>query len=539
MSLEINPSEKDTNENFAVPMNTSEATNIEKAPPTNVILFSVQTDTECLGLKFVHYFLLKKGKKSTIVYLPRLNITSDENRESLKEFIENKKPDLFGISLMSHEVNNATKLTNYLKNNFPEVPVIWGGIHPTMAPDSSLDDADYICVGEGEHAMAQLCDILETDGDIETVSNLRFMKEGEKISNPMFPLMTDLDQVPAYDHIPLNSFVQHNSAILPMNRKLYARYAPYLGKTYSVLTTRGCPYACTFCCNDVLQDLYNDRSLRYRSLEHVIEELERAVKDNPGLCLINFQDDCFLSGRADKLKKFFDEYNKRVGLPFVCHAIPTYVTDEKMAILKEAKIAWIIVGLQSGSDRVLREVYQRKSLTKHFLKAATVIKKYDVAGIYDVIVDNPLETEEETIETIEVLLQTPKPFMPEIFSMTLYAGTEIHRMATEANKVQEVEDYRVKNYLVYKKSILNHIVRLAIFVNKGLVKQLLDMYKTNPKSPVFLSYLLFLRIISAFVIEPVTIFRMVVLSQGGSVIRALQTLPIYVRQGGQRFLDQF
>ena len=136
-------------------------------------------------------------------------------------------------------------------------------------------------------------------------------------------------------------------------------------------------------------------------------------------------------------------------------------------------------------------------------------------------------------------MQTPKPFMPEIFSMTLYAGTEIHRMATEANKVHEVEDYRVKRYLVYKKNILNHIVRLAIFINKGLVKQILDMYKSNPKSIVFLAYVFALRIMSAFVAEPLTIFRMVVLSQGGSVIRALKTLPIYVRVGGQRFLDQF
>ena len=76
-------------------------------------------------------------------------------------------------------------------------------------------------------------------------------------------------------------------------------------------------------------------------------------------------------------------------------------------------------GLASGSDRVCREVYNRKLLRKDFLEATRLVKEFRLVGLYDVILDNPFETHSEKMETVRALMEIPKPFLAEFFSLTL------------------------------------------------------------------------------------------------------------------------
>lgn len=504
-----------------------------------VLLFSMQKDTEGLGLKFIHYDLLAQGHDSSILFLPRFHLESVGRRQELKRFIDTHAPGLVGVSLMSQEYEKARILTRFLKEHVPSLPVIWGGIHPTIDPVSCLEEADYVCIGEGEQTMREVCALLDRNQPINGVGNLCYLEQGTLRRNPLYPLLADLDTLPSYEHVAQNSHILHRETIQPLTPQINRRYAPYLGRTYSVLSSRGCPFACSYCCNSLFNQLYQDNKIRRRSVEHVIQELERAIRDYPELKMINIQDDCFLAYNIKQVRQFFAEYNRRIGLPFIVHVIPTYLTEEKMAVLKESGLAWIVLGLQSGSDRVLRDVYQRKSYRRHFLQAATLVHHYQVAGIYDVIMDNPLENEEDTIATIETFMETPKPFMPEIFSLSLYPGTKIHDLAKLAAKTDAVEDYRKKSYLVYRKTVLNHLTRLAAFSSRSMVAPLLRLYRQSPNSWRFRVLLLAARALNLLLIEPITYFRMIKLSQGGSLSRALRTVPLYVKEGGQRFLDQF
>lgn len=504
-----------------------------------VLLFSMQKDTEGLGLKFIHYTLLAHGHASRILFLPRFRLDTANRQAELKRFIDDFAPGLSGVSLMSQEYENARVLTRFLKEFFPSLPIIWGGIHPTIDPENSLQDADYVCIGEGEQTMREVCALLDKGEPITGVSNLCYLQQGVMQRNPLNPLVTNLDLLPSYEHVARNSHIWHKETIQPLTRQLNQYYAPYMGRTYSVLSSRGCPFSCTYCCNSLFNQLYQENKIRRRSVEHVIRELEQAIRDFPELEMINIQDDCFLAYNIKQIRQFFTEYNQRVGLPFIVHVIPTYLTEEKMAILKDAKLAWIVLGLQSGSDRILRNIYQRKSYQRHFLQAAAIVHKYQVAGIYDVITDNPLESEDDTIATIETFMATPKPFMPEIFSLSLYPGTKIHAMAAAQAKTDTVEDYRTKNYLVYRKNVLNHLTRLAAFSSRNWVAPLLQLYLKSPDSLRFRMLLLVARYVNFLVVEPVTYFRMIKLSQGGSLLRTLRTIPLYVKEGGQRFLDQF
>jgi radical SAM superfamily enzyme YgiQ (UPF0313 family) len=106
--------------------------------------------------------------------------------------------DLIGISFMTHFFDRARQLTEHLKKNL-KAPIIWGGIHPTVRPEESLDYADLVLVGEGEEAFLELVDNLAAGKDIQHLENIWMKKGQEIIKNPLRPLIQDLDRLPAFD----------------------------------------------------------------------------------------------------------------------------------------------------------------------------------------------------------------------------------------------------------------------------------------------------------------------------------------------------
>ena len=110
----------------------------------------------------------------------------------------------------------------------------------------------------------------------------------------LYPLIENLDEIPSYDHIPVNSFIQEKSGrIVLIDKKVFKKYARYRGTTYSIMSSRGCPFSCTYCCNNFISSLYQTKKVRRRSIKNIVFEREKAVNNNPEIECINFQDDCF------------------------------------------------------------------------------------------------------------------------------------------------------------------------------------------------------------------------------------------------------
>jgi anaerobic magnesium-protoporphyrin IX monomethyl ester cyclase len=367
---------------------------------TDVLLISVQQDLDVIGLKYLHYALLQHSYNSAMLFLPNLRDQAD-SLESVASFIRENSPSVVGISLMSSEYLRARSLTEYLKTHFPSLPVIWGGIHPTIAPEECLQYADYACVGESEQAILDIArEAAMGNTDLKHINNLCYREGGQVTRNPLYPLIDDLDILPLCEHLPQQSYIQSGTKIVPLTQKVFRKHARYAGTTYSIMSSRGCPFACTYCCNDSYNRLYGTKKVRHRSVAHVLGELEKAVRDNPYLQYINFQDDCFLASSRQYLHEFCELYQQKIKKPFIIRSIPIFVDNEKIRILKEAGIGWISLGLQSGSDRICKDVYKRRSLQADFLNAARIIKEYNIAAFYDVILDNPYETEEDQLQTI-------------------------------------------------------------------------------------------------------------------------------------------
>lgn len=491
-----------------------------------ILLISLQSDLDTIGIKYLHYYLLRHKHLSSILYIRDFKPQNSTLLKEIRQFVSTMNPGFIGVSLMSNEYHAACELTKYLKQVASSVPVVWGGIHPSIQPQECLAYADYVCVGEGEKALLEMASALSTNKDVSGINNLCYVRHGKVTQNPLYPLIVDLNVLPSYDQIPMHSFVQEGARILPLDEARFKKYARFTGKIYSAISSRGCPFHCSYCCNNFISRLYGNNKVRRRSIPHLIEELSKAVRNNPRLEYINFHDDCFLCCSDEYLGEFCTMYKEKVGKKFIARIIPVYVSAERMALLKDAGLSWVSLGLQSGSDWVCKEIFQRKSLQADFLRAARIIKDSGVAAYYDVILDNPFEKEEDMLETIKTLALTPRPFFTQFFSLTLYPGTALYDKA-QKEFPGYLPDHHHKNLLIPRKTVLNNLIILSPFISPKHMSLLLWVYKQNPRSIVFRVLLFASNVVIMPILVLHTCVRQVLLSQKGSIKGTIKTFWSY------------
>ncbi len=462
-----------------------------------LLLISLLPTTENFGVKYIHAYLQQHGHQSAILFVPRHDPAI---QKPLIEFVDTYRPDLIGCGFMSYEAPFAASIGKLLKESYPHIPFLAGGIHPTVAPDECLNFADMVALGESEETILEMAKHLDGGSDLKTINNLVFRHDGTTVKNPLRPLIEDLDNIPFPGHFPAHSYVFHQNTILPMDLRLFRKYTRYDGKAYNIISSRGCPFSCSYCCNSFLSKLYDTKSIRKRSPQNVIKELRSEVEQFPDIILINIHDDCFLAHSREWHQEFVKDYKKWIDRPFIVRSTPLHLTEEKISILKEAGLAWVTMGLQSGSERINKEVFQRKVSNRQFLDATRLAKNYGVSGYYDVILDNPFEEEEDVIDTLRVLQQVPKPFQLQLFTLTFYKGTEIYKMMQK--KTGPEGEPGIQNYFNYRPTYLNKLVRISPLITSSMMDYFIKK-RTHLSANILLS-ISHLCIVTLF--EPISYF---------------------------------
>ncbi len=502
----------------------------------NVLLISVQRNLDILGLKLLHHLLLAKGYHSHLLYLPSFDSEHEAALERLDSFLEDLAPKLIGVSVMAIDFPDAAAVTTHIKRRFPGVPVVWGGIHPTTAPEMCLEHADYVCVGEGEQALLDIASAVDQGRALDGINNVAFLRGGTFVQNPLYPLVQDLDSLPVVTQVPPQSFAQVGVGVTPLDRRLLRRHKRWSGGVYKTLTSRGCPYSCTYCCNNFLRKLYGNWTVRRRGVEHVMVELERAMREGPPLEYVDFSDDCFIACDMDYLRAFCREYKARIGKPFIVKGTPRYFTREKLDLLVDAGLAWANVGLQSGSERVCRDVYGRGVTPAEFLEVTQLIHEYPVAAYYDVIVDNPFETFDDTVETLNVLMAIPKPYYCLVFSLSFYEGTDLHQRLAESHP-QEVGASMTKDYRFHDRTPANDFVEMAAMLPASWMRRLIAAYRQDPAGWTTRLAMGAAKLGCKAFLQPITYLRLIRRTQRGSLWRTLKVLPIYLNGGLAYYLN--
>jgi radical SAM superfamily enzyme YgiQ (UPF0313 family) len=494
-----------------------------------ILLISTLPTTENFGIKYLHAYLQRAGHDSSIVFVPR---HTPHACSALVDFIGSVRPDAAGCGFMTFEAPFAREIGTAVKKSFPDMLFIAGGIHPTINPEECLEYADLVFMGESEGALLELAESFDQGRDYKTIHNIAYRENGNLVKNPLRPLIDDLDALPFPEHLPANSHVCHNGSIVPLAEDLFRRYTRYDGKAYNIISSRGCPFSCSYCCNSFLSKLYDSKKIRKRSPENVVEELRQIVSRFPDMILINIHDDCFLAQTADWHRAFAAQYRQHIARPFIVRSTPLHLTEEKIRILKDAGLAWVTMGLQSGSERTNQDVFLRRVSNEKFLEATRLIKKYNISGYYDVILDNPFETDADLIETINVLKKVPKPFQLQLFSLTFYKGTDIFEMF----KQRFGPDARpeVRNYFGYKRTFLNKLVRLSPLIPEKWI----DYFTTHRADTKARCMFALLYGVLACVAEPVSFFYLMLKSFRNNLLLTLKiSLPTFKTKIRERLIN--
>ncbi len=317
-----------------------------------------------------------------------------------------------GLSVMTPQIPEALAVSAAVRKFDKNLPVVWGGIHPTLFPDDTIvhPDIDYLIVGEGEISFSKLIGFFQGRGTVEDIGGLVYKKGEEIIKNPERELM-NLDDLPTLDYNLLSPKVrQFDSTILN--------------------TSRGCPYRCTFCVNICL----HNRAWRFARAEKVIGELKYLINDL-GYKKIKFQEDNFFVSkkRVEEILVGIKENNLQFVWLANCRVNyfrPDYINDDFLQALRTAGCYKLMFGAESGSQRVLD--WLKKDITvEQIVNSAQMCQQHGMRANYSFMCALPTETKEERLATLKLIdrllavgdcieIIPPQPYRP-------YPGDELAR----------------------------------------------------------------------------------------------------------------
>jgi radical SAM superfamily enzyme YgiQ (UPF0313 family) len=416
-------------------------------------------DVEVHGLRMLSACLKQAGHDVMLIFLGQpFNREYDEAvLDELAELTE--KAGLVGISLMTNFLHNAIQITERLQG----VPVVWGGVHPTVRPEECLRYVDYVCVGDGEEALVELATALERGEPSDAIWGM-WCKSGGKVVSNGVRRTADLDALPFLDYDGDGHFILHEGRIQPMSMGILHQY---LNSCYRTSSSRGCPFSCTYCTNEHFNKSARQmgaKILRKRSVDNIVAECVWSREQYPLATWINFRDDAFFLREVEEVEEFARKYKEQVDIPFgIGGAHPQTLRRDKVALLVEAGLVWVRVGVQAASERI-KKMYRRNYTNEQVLEAAAILKDFSPPipmPSYDVILDNPWETDVEIIETVRLFMAFPTPYQINLFSLNFFPGTTLYQKALAEGIIQD-EDVYEKDFRVPLDTPLNRIIqRLA------------------------------------------------------------------------------
>jgi anaerobic magnesium-protoporphyrin IX monomethyl ester cyclase len=328
---------------------------------------------------------------------------------------------------------------------------------------------------------------------------------------PVFPL---------YDE---PTYIYDQGIISLLTNEMLRYFHRYKGNGYDITTSRGCPLDCTYCADNINKKLYGSKwkKIRIHSVDRVISQLKLAISTRPHIQFINFHDDSFSSRSVEWLGNFVERYTAEIKLPLMFRAIPGSINNNKMRILSKLDIIAIGIGLQSGSFRILSEVYNRPIRIPVFTTAVKELHAHKIIPIIDVMLNNPYEDKSDVLETIKVLSALPKPFLLELYGFRFYPGTELTERAL-CDGIISKSDTSATQATIEKnpeKDLLNKIV----FITPHFPKRFILYLTKSEKSSILVVVSPILTLIGSFM-NLLKFMYMIYKSNGYNFIRSLMFL---------------
>lgn len=359
-----------------------------------------------LGIAYISSVLENHGYQTKIIDAYFYPMSDNDIIQYLVQY----KPDLVGITAMTHEINNAHSITLAVKKKI-DVPVVIGGCHATARPKETMEEFpafDFCVYGEGEYKMLDLVKYVEgrDKNGLEKLNGIVYRDEEDNIVvNPPREPIIDLDSLPFPN---LQDYYRDSNALAHKN------------SCYVMFTTRGCPFNCIFCMRIL------GKKVRRRSAANVIDEIKRAI-DMYGAHTIDFADEIFLFNNQSTRELLERMILEKLPIRWSGLTKANFVSPELINLAKRAGCYRLEMGVESGNDEMLKTI--RKGITvKQVAEAVKIIKNAGVfLGTY-YILGHPNESRKTVKDTINLAAKLNTDTIA-VGIMVPYPGTKIFEMA--------------------------------------------------------------------------------------------------------------
>ena len=453
-----------------------------------------------MGTRILVNILKNSGFQARNLQITGIRYSDSISQKTLKQIYEfAKEYNIVGLAFNSFYSVLASQIGRYLKSKGIKF-LITGGPHPTAAPEEPLDYSDLSVIYEAEITLPKIMENLRSGLPLDTVGGLVFKDRGGRLINTGRPRVeNNLDNLP-FPSISAEDIVYYDfkksSFLSPGVNNLF----PHSGKNYFIMTSRGCPFDCAYCCNNLFARL--DRAfarVRKRSIPNIIEEMERAKK--AGFEGFFIADDNFFAFTPEEIESFSGLYKSRINLPFGIGGLnPNNMrqgsSPKKIDLLLECGLSDIRIGVQSGSNKTLK-IFKRNYTTEELPGLTKVLenrktiwpephRKLRVAA--DFICDSPWEKADDKLDTLKLANKLLDTYGIFFYTLIYLPGTDIYAMAVKNGWVKDRErDVYLRGIAGVEDNIYNRLLFLiAVLKERGgrvpdeVIEHVLKVHRKDP-----------------------------------------------------------
>ncbi|MBD3319800.1 MAG: radical SAM protein, partial [Chitinivibrionales bacterium] len=345
-----------------------------------------------------------------------LDIFPDDSDYYIRKTLE-FRPDIIGYGFETPAYPRLIEINQTLKALYPSALFCAGGVHTSSMPEQTLRECelDIVVIGEADISFPALCAAYAEGQSIESIPGTGYLRGNRYVQTAPSPVVEDLDSLPLINRTLLDC---HKFYFFPPGN-IRGLVRP---GTATMITSRGCPYACAFCDSKAV----SGKHCRRRSVENVIDEINY-LHSTFGITAVYFADDIFASNSA--WTENFCRSLVRANLPvqWGCQCRADGVSDSMVKHMKRAGCIQIDMGVESGDPRVLKDLNKGENV-ETFVRSARIIRNNNIRLLCSFIVGAPSETG-ESIERTAALIREMKPSLTQVFSLVPYPGAPIWRRA--------------------------------------------------------------------------------------------------------------
>lgn len=380
----------------------------------------ITTDHIHFGISYISSVLKQHGHETKLLVLPKR--LRKKYHRVVDSCIENFAPHLICFTAVSSEYPLISGVAKYIKDRYPDIFLLIGGVHPSLNPDHVMNEIfDGLCIGEGEYPTLELVQQLEDNRTPSGIANL-WIRHGSHVEkNVPREFIQNLDELPFPD------------------REMWVEWTDYSKSKcirYNVLLGRGCPFRCSYCSNHALRNVAPGQYVRLRSPQNIIEEIKSICVRFPQTREIYLEIETIGINKtlAIELCSQIEKMNMALAHPLTfgvnLRITPHDDLEPLFKAFQRSNISFVNIGVESGSERVRREVLRRNYSNNDIIRAVKLARKYGIKVCFYLLLGLPGETMEDYFETVNIT----RTCLPDWYALSIfypYEGTDLYKFCQE------------------------------------------------------------------------------------------------------------